>query len=89
MVLLAMPPPAQDDRKRQVGAYLCLGETHLYEVIDVNDDGTVKAANVRTGYLYDMSTTNIKRARLVTPLTDAEWAETEAAFDATPSIPDP
>lgn len=85
-----MTPPKSDDPKRQIGAYLCLGERHLYEVVAVNDKGCVQAINVRTGYLYDMSDTNVQRARRVLPLVDDdEWAETEAALDAVPSIPDP
>lgn len=75
--------------KRQITAYLCLGERHLYEVVAVNDNGCVQAVNVRTGYLYNMSDTNVKNARLIKPLPDEEWAEMEAALEAVPSLPDP
>ncbi|HET6867734.1 MAG TPA: hypothetical protein VFH80_17580, partial [Solirubrobacteraceae bacterium] len=73
---------------RRIGAYLALGERHLYEVVELYEDGTVMAQNVRTGYHYTMSVTNLRRARLVTPLPDEETADLEALVASVESPPE-
>lgn len=85
MGLLSTPPPGEDP-KRQVGAYVVLGERDLYEIISLNDDGSAQVKNCKTGYLFRLSVVNLQRARLVEPLRDEAMADLEAAYEAAESV---
>lgn len=85
---LLSPLSSVQDPKRRVGAYLCLSEKALYEVLGERDNGLLEVRNVKTGYQCQMTVTNVKNARLVTPAQD-EMESLEAAYEAAPVIPDP